>query len=69
MAVAHDVRSIAFPAISCGVYGYPVAEAAAIAVREVRRFLLADARIERVLLACLGRTVLDAYLRAVAQPA
>ena len=69
LAVAHGVRTIAFPAISCGVYGYPVAEAAAVAVNEVRSFLQSDSSIERVTLTCFGRTVLDAYLRAVAQPA
>jgi len=69
IAAEHDVRTIAFPAISCGVYGYPVAEAAQIAVGEVRRFLQSDARFERVLLTCFGATVRDAYLRAVAQPA
>ena len=36
LAGAHGLRSMAFPAISCGVYGYPVAEACAIAVRELR---------------------------------
>jgi O-acetyl-ADP-ribose deacetylase (regulator of RNase III) len=36
LARQHQARSIAFPAISCGVYGYPIDEAAAIAVREVR---------------------------------
>jgi len=36
LATQHDIRSIAFPAISCGVYGYPLDEAAEIAVREVR---------------------------------
>ena len=65
----HDVKTIAFPAISCGAYGYPVADAAQIAVGEVRRFLRGDARIERVLLTCFGAAVRDAYLRAVAQPA
>jgi len=36
LAVAHGLRTIAFPAISCGVYGYPVAEAARIAVGVAR---------------------------------
>lgn len=36
LAVAHGLRTIAFPAISCGVYGYPVREAAPIAMRVVR---------------------------------
>jgi O-acetyl-ADP-ribose deacetylase (regulator of RNase III) len=62
-------RTVAFPAISCGVYGYPVGEAASIAVHEVRRFLESDDRIDHVTLACFGRVVLDAYLRAVGQPA
>jgi len=41
LALAYDsgVRSIAFPSISTGVYGYPAAEAAPVAVREVREFL------------------------------
>lgn len=69
VATEHDVRTIAFPAISCGVYGYPVSDAAGIAVNEVRRFLQTNPRIERVLLTCFGPAVLDAYLRAIAQPA
>jgi O-acetyl-ADP-ribose deacetylase (regulator of RNase III) len=36
LARQHQARSIAFPAISCGIYGYPLDEAAAIAVRETR---------------------------------
>lgn len=41
LEIARDqrLRSIAFPAISCGIYGYPIDEAARIAVREVRAFL------------------------------
>ena len=69
LAMAHGVRTIAFPAISCGVYGYPVGEAASIAVGEVRSFLQSEPVMERVILTCFGQTVLDAYLRAVAQPA
>src|SRR5438309_11127932 len=38
LALAHNVRSIAFPAISCGVYGYPMEPGAKIAVRECCRF-------------------------------
>ncbi len=68
LAGQHGVRTIAFPAISCGVYGYPVAEAASIAVGEVRSFLQSDPVVERVMLTCFGQTVLDAYLRAMAQP-
>ena len=69
LAMAHGARTIAFPAISCGVYGYPIGEAASIAVGEVRSFLQSEPVMERVILTCFGQTVLDAYLRAVAQPA
>jgi O-acetyl-ADP-ribose deacetylase (regulator of RNase III) len=47
LARQHHVRSIAFPAISCGVYGYPLDQAAAIAVREARA---AEAEFDRILL-------------------
>lgn len=39
LAAEHSLGSIAFPAISTGIYGYPIAEAAAIAVRTVRKFV------------------------------
>jgi O-acetyl-ADP-ribose deacetylase (regulator of RNase III) len=41
LARRHDIRSIAFPAISCGVYGYPIDAAVAIAIRETRAFAAA----------------------------
>ena len=50
LAVTHDVRSIAFPAISTGVYGFPRPRACAIAVNETHRFLLRDDTLERVIL-------------------
>ena len=65
LAVEHGVRTIAFPAISCGVYGYPLDEAARIAVREVRAFLAHDGRIETVYLVCFGRDVREAYERTL----
>ena len=60
-------RSIAFPAISCGIYGYPIAEAARIAVRTVAGFVAGNASIERVVLACFGADVLEAYQAALAR--
>jgi O-acetyl-ADP-ribose deacetylase (regulator of RNase III) len=50
LAAEHGVRSIAFPAISCGIYGYPLDQAAAVAVRTVRAFLADHAMPARVLL-------------------
>jgi O-acetyl-ADP-ribose deacetylase (regulator of RNase III) len=67
LAVANGVRSIAFPAISCGIYGYPVPDAARIAVRTVADFLADDTSIERVILACFGHEVLRAYETALRQ--
>jgi O-acetyl-ADP-ribose deacetylase (regulator of RNase III) len=65
IAVAHGVRTIAFPAISCGIYGYPIPEAAPIAVRTVADFLAADDSISQVVLTCLGGEVLTAYRTAL----
>jgi O-acetyl-ADP-ribose deacetylase (regulator of RNase III) len=68
LAVAHGVRSIAFPAISCGIYGYPIPDAARIAVRTVAEFIAGDGSIEQVILACFGQDVLGAYQAAMIAP-
>lgn len=65
LAVEHGARTIAFPAISCGVYGYPLDEAARIAVGEVRAFLARDDRIETVYLVCFSEDVRQAYQQAL----
>ena len=65
LAQAHDLRTIAFPAISCGVYGYPLGQAAAIAVRETIAFTKTSHSIEEIIFACLGREVYDAYAGAL----
>ena len=57
----HGLRSIAFPAISCGAYGFPIDRAARIAVGEVRSFLEREPDVDRVLVVCFGRDVYDAY--------
>jgi O-acetyl-ADP-ribose deacetylase (regulator of RNase III) len=62
VALAHDVRTIAFPAISCGVYGYPIEAATEIAVAEVAKV---EGRLEKVIFACFGSDVFDAYERAL----
>ena len=48
VALSNGVRTVAFPAISCGAYGYPVPKAAAIAIKTVRTFLQKHQEIERV---------------------
>ncbi len=69
LAAEHGVRTIAFPAISCGVYGYPLAQAAAIAVREVRGFLSTHRGIEHVMHTCFGPAVFAAFSEAAERPA
>ena len=61
LARDHGVRSIAFPAISCGVYRYPIDQAVAIAVREVRAFVADDHTIDTIIFACFGDDVLASY--------
>src|SRR3990172_9365968 len=48
LAVEHGLKSIAFPAISTGVYGYPLSEAAAVSSRTIAEFLLGDNSIQEV---------------------
>jgi O-acetyl-ADP-ribose deacetylase (regulator of RNase III) len=64
LAAEHRLASIAFPAISCGAYGYPLDLAVPIAVETVRSFERLDA-LERVLFACASAEVLDAYRTAL----
>jgi O-acetyl-ADP-ribose deacetylase (regulator of RNase III) len=67
LAAAHGVRSIAFPAISCGIFGYPVDQAARIAIREVQTFLAGKDRIDTVCvyLTCFGDGIYSAYRTAL----
>ena len=67
LAVAHGIRAIAFPAISCGIYGYPIPEAARIAIGTVRRFLEKNDTPSQVIFACFGAAVLRAF-EAAAKP-
>lgn len=65
LAEEHDVATIAFPAISCGVYGYPIDEAAGIATREVSDYLASSGVVEQVRLVCFGEDVYRATRRAL----
>jgi O-acetyl-ADP-ribose deacetylase (regulator of RNase III) len=61
LAGEHRVRSIAFPAISTGAYGFPLERAAAIAVRETWTRLEETSTIERVVFCCFGEEALRTY--------
>ena len=65
LATEHRLKTIAFPAISCGVYGYPIRHAARIAVDEVAAFLTRDECIEEVTFACFSEDIFWAYERAL----
>ncbi len=65
LAQAYALNSIAFPAISCGVYGYPVNEAGEIAVKEVLHFLQHSTQINRVIFACFNNNVQQALNTAL----
>ncbi len=57
----YQLRSVSFPAISCGAYGYPLDRAARIAIGEVRAFLERNEEVERVHVVCYTEEVYDAY--------
>ncbi len=61
LAREHAVRSIAFPAISCGVYGYPLAAAVSIAVAECSAFIASGAIPAQIIFACFGEDMLNLY--------
>jgi O-acetyl-ADP-ribose deacetylase (regulator of RNase III) len=65
LATENDVRTIAFPAISCGVYGYPIDAAAEIAVGETARVLDGSESIDRVLFVAFGDDVRRALERSL----
>jgi O-acetyl-ADP-ribose deacetylase (regulator of RNase III) len=61
LALEHELKTIAFPAISCGVYGYPLEQAVVIAIRECAEFVAQHAFIEKVIFACFDGDTLEAY--------
>lgn len=61
LAAAHKLKTIAFPAISCGAYGYPLEQAVKIAVRESMNFTASHPLPERIIFACFDGAALEAY--------
>jgi O-acetyl-ADP-ribose deacetylase len=66
LAAENDVKTLAFPAISCGVYGYPWEEAVEIAVRECAAGLERHPEIEKITFACFDEAMLKLYQEALA---
>ncbi len=65
LALKYSIKTIAYPAISCGVYGYPLQAAVAIAVRECRA-LAEGASIVKIIFACFDADMLGRYHAALA---
>jgi len=68
LALEHGLRTIAFPAISCGVYGYPLQAAAKIAVRECADFAAAHAAVQCITFALFDADALAVYQAEVGAP-
>jgi O-acetyl-ADP-ribose deacetylase (regulator of RNase III) len=69
LAAGQRLQSVAFSAISCGVYGYPIEQAARIAIGEVHTNLPQHSCIELVQFCCFGEAITSAYRRALAMAA
>jgi O-acetyl-ADP-ribose deacetylase len=67
IAREHDLCSLAFPAISCGIYGYPIEAATEIALRETVAELETSDNLDSVIFACFSDKIYAAYLEAIRQ--
>jgi O-acetyl-ADP-ribose deacetylase (regulator of RNase III) len=63
LAEEYQIKAIAFPAISTGVYGFPVERASKIAMNEVNKFLHSHNSLEQVIFVCFGQDTYNCYLR------
>ena len=66
LAVEHSIKTIAFPSISTGVYGYPVAQAAVVALNAVKQFLEAHDGLAEVRFVLFDYATYGAYENALA---
>lgn len=69
LAEEEGFESVAFPAIGTGIYGYPCAEAAAIALAEIAAALARGGRVRRVVCSCFDAETFAVYVRALAPEA
>jgi len=61
LATENRINTIGFPAISCGAYGYPIDQAAQIALKTTREFLASTDKIDKVIFVLWGNDVYEAY--------
>jgi len=65
LAQRYQVKTICFPAISTGAYGFPLNKATEIAISEIQQYLDNDSQIEEVILVCFDKKTYNAYMRAI----
>jgi O-acetyl-ADP-ribose deacetylase (regulator of RNase III) len=63
LAVENGIKTIAFPAISCGAYGYPIPEAAQIALKTTREFIVNTDKIDKVIFVLWSEDIFEEYRR------
>ncbi len=66
LIVQRGIKTVAFPSISTGAYGFPMDRAARIAVRETKQFLERNQSVEQVMLVCFGANALQIHQTALA---
>lgn len=67
LAVENGIKTIAFPSISTGIYGFPFERAAKIAIKEVREFLVKNSSIEKVIFVCFSHGDYTTYKMLLGQ--
>jgi O-acetyl-ADP-ribose deacetylase (regulator of RNase III) len=67
LIVQHGIKTVAFPSVSTGAYGFPMDRAARIAVREAKNFLERDQSVEKVFLVCFGASALEIYQKVLTE--
>lgn len=65
LAAAHRLMSIAFPALSTGIFGFPTLRAARVAIREVRRAAANPGSLERIILVCFDEQTKQVYMQVM----
>ncbi len=67
LVTENGIETVAFPAISCGVYAYPLEEAARIAVREIANFLANNDAVKKIYLVCHKAEIREIYRRLLVE--